>query len=307
MNEFLHTPNTIIIPQLQQQQAQATENTTGGNNTSVVDTKTSDEIAATVVAATEMADASTTTITTDLSNLGSIPLSFGEQQYTLINFGGQTLQLPVMNISNTSISLQVPADAGTITHHHQQQVNDSNNTGNVGPGGVIQLQNHRTGQLTLTNDNTATMSLSPDENTLLLDATNPINQEVEGSIHSHHTLTTNSAGVDTELSMHHHHSDGGNGVDPIPLTLTSARNDTLTLASHTGGPSDDDDDDSLMANLEVLDTGHAVSHPSSSNEANCHGDKRTIKQGRRDDAEAPPRFEISSLENEIDEAVKATY
>ena len=248
MNELLHTPNTIIIPQL------SPSNETGDSALDPNKTMQSEEM---------KNSTTTSTITADLSNLGSIPLSFGEQQYTLINFGGQTLQIPVVNIANTSISLQVPSDT-SMTHQ-------DDNGGDVAGGGM-QLQNSAT--LTLSDNNT--LSLLPDESTLGLE-----NQETTDTLHR---LTN----TDDETQLGLHHNDDGNS------TLTLA-NETLTLTSHTGGT---DDDESLIGNLEVLDTGH-------SNENNLHGESEDCFSSMKEDDQSSPRFEISSLENEIDEAVNA--
>ena len=257
MNELLHTPNTIIIPNLPE---------TNENNDTDLDSnktmETDDEMKNT---------AATSTITADLSNLGSIPLTFGEQQYTLINFGGQTLQIPVVNLGNTtSISLQVPNDPS------MGRQDDSNS---VSGGGDVEMQLQSSTTLTLSDNNT--LSLPPDESTLGLE-----NQEATDALHG---LTTNT---NNELSMHHN--------DDSDSTLTLG-NDTLTLSSHTGGT---DNEESLIDNLEVLDTGHA------GGESNHHGsENEDCFSSIKEDVQSSSGFQISSLENEIDEAVntEGTY
>lgn len=254
MNELLHTPNTIIIPNLP---------TTNENNDTTLDNTnktmdTDDEMKSTTT---------TSTLTADLSNLGPIPLTFGEQQYTLINFGGQTLQIPVVNLGNTSISLQVPNDP-SMAHQDETGADVS------GGGGDVEMQLQSSTTLTLSDNNT--LSLPPDESTLGLE-----NQEATDTLHG--LTNTNN---ETQLSMHHN--------DDSDSTLTLG-NDTLTLSSHTG---DTDNDGSLIDNLEVLDTGHAGA------EGNHHGgENKDCFSSIKEDVQSSPHFEISSLENEIDEAV----
>ena len=86
-------PNTIIIPQLPDTTPTDTLNPDKQNSGNLQIKDSTDASSATLPAA-------------DISTLSAIPLSFGEQQYTLINFGGQTLQIPIVNLGNTSLSLQ---------------------------------------------------------------------------------------------------------------------------------------------------------------------------------------------------------
>ena len=163
-------------------------------------------------------------ISTDLMNnsgLSALPLSLGDQQFTLIstNYGGQTIQIPVVNIGNTSIALQAV----------QQDPNEAAKAILDPHGGNVQtaLQLHDGSTLSL-GDDTSSLSLPPDENTLGVEA----------------QTQSNTLGLGTS-------DEGTIGIhDPSDRPTLTLTNDSLTLASHT---------ESLdMENLkmEVLDTGH---------------------------------------------------
>jgi len=213
---------------------------------------------------------SETTLSTELINtsaLSAIPLSLGDQQYTLIGtslgVGGQTIQIPVVNIGNTSIALQaLQTDHNTASLSQEGAKSLLNtHTGNVQT--ALQIQNETS--ITLADGSTASLSLSPDESPLRL-----------GNQDQNSTLGLGDG--DSNAHGIHNETDGD-----ASLTLT---NDTLTLSSQSLEISD-------LKMDEVLHGGHHPNEEVSETVVSCF----TMKQ------DSSPRFGITTLENEINVAV----
>lgn len=202
-----------------------------------------------------------TDISTELINssaLAGIPLSLGDQQYTIIstNLGvdGQTIQIPVVNIGSTSISIQGdPSDSMNQGKPMMETVDTS-----------VSLELHGGGSITLSDSSASGLGLTHTNETHL-------------SLHSHQhepTLSLTNRD-DTNLGLNHEgeNSLGLNGENSTSLVLSTQDDGSLGLSDlgtdHVTG--------SLgMSNLkmEVLstDTGERVDNEE------CFGTKQTSSQ-----------------------------
>ena len=203
------------------------------------------------------------------STLSAIPLSLGEQQYTLIGtnlgVGGQTIQIPVVNIRNGSIALQAlqtDPNASTLNQEGAKSVLNTH-TGNV--QSALQIQTEPS--ITLADGATASISLPPDESTLML-----------GNRDQNNTLSL--SGGDANPHGIHNEASGNASL--------ALNNDSLTLSSHAESLEISD-----LKMDEVLHRSHHPNEEASETVVSCFTMKR----------DSSPRFGITTLENEINVAV----
>uniref|UniRef100_A0A7M5UYT5 Integrase catalytic domain-containing protein n=1 Tax=Clytia hemisphaerica TaxID=252671 RepID=A0A7M5UYT5_9CNID len=344
VNELIQNQtNTIIIPQLAE---------TNPTNDTLNPDKQNDGN----VQIKDANNASSTTLpATDISTLSAIPLSFGEQQYTLINFGGQTLQIPIVNLGNTSLSLQtitteeslgqnstdlessgvqrtlqlhdsttlslsdntlsLPPDESTLGLQNQDH---SHITLNDGPQNTLVLENQETTSLGLENNRTQLTLQSQDHNSLrLVENENTLRLDNEGSDTLGLTNDGSSLGLESEertdlgllesegslgqnnLGLREDSSVNTMGIDDSgsesSLSLT---NNALNLNSQTG----EDDSLSISSHLkiQVMNTGQQTGQVQQDGVETGDESCLSIKDGEL----TSPRFAMTSLEREIDEAVQ---